>query len=293
VVANGTQYLLISMALISALIHHPLARTRLETALRVGRAMRVDHDLRFAADWAELYRLALAAPIRIAVFDPYLQGGLHLEPLCAFATRFPSVILIPYGAFREGSPRDVLHLARLGIDRIVCLGDGDDAAGLWQVIEGAGSGSHAEKFMDALGNRGGPELLLLLRRIFDLAHAPLDPRGLARLHCCHPKTLREHLRVAGLPSTNRLIVWARLCHAAFLLEDPARSVSNVARVLGFPSASALGKQMVRYTGVAPGDLAREGGIALLRALAERCGPRAKDAQPPRSPESNSRSAPAS
>lgn len=99
------------------------------------------------------------------------------------------------------------------------------------------------------------------------AAQPLTPADAARLYHGHANTLRVHLRAAGLPPLNQIIVWARLFRAAHLLGDPARAVESVAAALAYPSANALRNQLDRYAGLCPREVRAAGGLpALLQAF---------------------------
>jgi AraC-like DNA-binding protein len=106
----------------------------------------------------------------------------------------------------------------------------------------------------ALEDRIPDALVPAVRYLLFAAERPLGPQQVARATYRHEKTLRDQLRAAGLPSTQKLIIWARLFHAAQLLGSGRRSVENVAGTLDFPSASALANQLGRYAGVRPGEL---------------------------------------
>src|SRR3546814_9586520 len=53
----------------------------------------------------------------------------------------------------------------------------------------------------------------------------------------HRKTLVDRLAAAGFPTPSAMIAWCRLITAARLLEDPGRTVEQVALLLDFPSGS--------------------------------------------------------
>lgn len=252
-----------AMARIAALLPNPVALARLRMVLQFERVSRARHQLLQAEDWHEMHRLAMEVGPQIAVFDPYLGGSLAIDACRHFHEHFPSIVLLPYAAFRFYPPRDVLELAGLGVRRIVCHGDDDDPATFRSLLNDAVSDAAAGRILRALADLVDDELQPLFRHLLVCAHAAVSPDELARAHFCHAKTLRERLRAAGFPPTNKLIVWARLFHAACLLEDPARSVENAALTLDFPSVSALHKQLVRYAGVSPRELRARGGLTYL------------------------------
>jgi AraC-like DNA-binding protein len=138
-----------------------------------------------------------------------------------------------------------------------CTGEqnGDDSPLAFALhLTDALAGSVAGRVLAALEDRIPDALVPAVRHLLFAAERPLGPQQVARASFRHEKTLREQLRAAGLPSTQKLIVWARLFHAAQLLGGGRRSVENVAGTLDVPSASALANQLGRYAGVKPGQL---------------------------------------
>ena len=76
----------------------------------------------------------------------------------------------------------------------------------------------------------------------------------------HRKTLVARLSGANLPTPSALISWCRILVAARLLEDPGRSVEQVALLLEFPSGTSMRNMMKRYTGLRPGEIRENGGV---------------------------------
>lgn len=60
--------------------------------------------------------------------------------------------------------------------------------------------------------------------------------------------------------------WARLLVAGYYLEEPGRSVANVAELLEFPGACALRNQLERYSNLSTQQLRTHGTSLLARAL---------------------------
>jgi AraC-like DNA-binding protein len=149
----------------------------------------------------------------------------------------------------------------------------DGPCALLSYLNDALSCGIAGEILTRLGNRLTPELTRMIHSVIGAAHNSewsLTPDTAAKICCCHPKTLREHLRAAGLPPTHHLLVWLRLLHAAYLLRDPGRTVAGVAHALGYSSGAALTAQMARYAGVCPKKLRERGGMQfLLKAFPSR------------------------
>jgi AraC-like DNA-binding protein len=238
------------------------SRTRLAAALLPDHA-RVAHQVTYVGDWVAMHTAAKTIRLHVALFDPYRGGGFDAEGCGEFHRCFPSVALLPYGRFAGHPPCDVLRLAELGVRRLVCRDENDATSALRAALAGAVGDAGAGRITAELAAVLAPAFGPLLHDLVCSTHAAPSPGAVARSQFCHEKTLRERLRGAGLPPTNKLIVWARLLHAACLLEDPGHTVEGVALALQFPSAAALQKQMLRYAGVGPREVAARGGLAFI------------------------------
>jgi AraC-like DNA-binding protein len=253
------------MALLLALLPDEIALSRLRRALEVDRASRVRHQLLLARGWEEMRHLALRSAPQLAIFDPYASGSFDLEDCRRFRADFPSIALLPYADFTRNRIRDVLRLASLGIQEEVVRDEDDTPVAFHLLITGALTSSVPGMVLVELEDLLPARLTPFLRDLLFAARQSLRPRDVARLYHRHPNTLREHLKAAGLPPVNKLIVWVRLFHAARLLDSPARTVENVALVLEYPSVSALRNQLQRYAGVTPQEVRERGGLGLVLA----------------------------
>lgn len=253
------------MALLITYLPDEIARRRLARALEVSCAARAPYTVVAARSWSEMRDVAMRSAPQLAVFDPYASGLLDLDLCAAFHRDFPSIALLPYGDFARGGARDVLRLAQLGVCEVVVRDQDDTPITFHLRITGALLSSVPGRVVTGLGDLFPATLHPFLRSLLFRASRPLDPADAARLYYRHPNTLREHLRAAGLPPVNKLIIWARLFHAAQLLESPVRTVDNVALALDFPSTAALRNQFQRYPGVTPQEVRAMGGMVFLMA----------------------------
>jgi AraC-like DNA-binding protein len=241
------------------------ALLRLRRALAWEAAAHARHQLVVARDWGEMREIAHASSPQLAIFDPYALGEFDWAALAEFRAHFPYTVVLPYGDFSGPRTHDVLRLPALGIGDLV-LWDVDDApAGMRARIADALTSPIADAVFSGIADLLPARLAPFLRSLLRATHQPLEPEDAAQLYHRCPNTLWKHLRSAGLPPVNKLIVWTRLCHAAYLLGDSGRTVENVADVLGFPCANALRNQMQRYAGVTPREVRAGGGLPLLLA----------------------------
>jgi hypothetical protein len=233
----------------------PIARARCVAALR---------RLGFDTD-------ADAAPSprpELVVVDPFLPVGDW--PLPADAAGAPGgPVVVAYGDFRRGPARTVVDLVRAGVDEVVVFDEEDEpfafAQRLANVLGRAVAVRFRERCEPLIPRSLAPFLSLLLAATL----LPVTPGDAARLAYCHPVTLRNRLRRAGLPPVNKLIGWMRIFHAAHRIELIGR-VERVALSLSFPSDAALRNLLRRHTGLRARDLARPDSLdALLRTFERR------------------------
>lgn len=224
-----------------------------------------------SASWAEAHRLALAARPDLVVFDPYASSSAAAGECGAFCASFPGVPLLAYGDFDGRRARDLLALGVAGVRDVVLRGQDDDPRSFRRRLEEVLSRDAADDTLAVVDDLLPPSVRPLFHRLLLHARAGLAPDAVARQEHCHPKTLRVRLRAAGLPSLNRLIVWARLIHTSQLLARSERSIERTALEAGFPSAAALRTQLRRYTGMAPHELrGHDGADRLLERFRAEC-----------------------
>lgn len=241
------------MVRVLALLPDVRAQKRLAAALAL-RDRAWSASLGFASRWDEVRTMAGADATQILVFDSYATGCFDGRSVAHFAGQFPSCVLVGYSQFPHGCACDVLALSRAGVREIATMDFDDAPTALADLLDYALENGTLTKALLLLERRTPPAIRDVLPTLLFRTNGGLTPSEIAH-HChCHPKTLRAHLRNAGLPSTSKLIVWTRLIHACHLLQDPGRSVERVALVLGFDSANNFRNQLLRYVGLRPTDL---------------------------------------
>jgi AraC-like DNA-binding protein len=103
-------------------------------------------------------------------------------------------------------------------------------------------------------------VLPILRYCLEQGRRALTVEQVAQALHVHRKTLVDRLTAAGFPSPSALISWSRLMVAARLMEDPGRSIEQVALVLDFPSGTSMRNMVKRYTGLRPAEIRENGGM---------------------------------
>jgi AraC-like DNA-binding protein len=252
------------MALVLSLLRDPVASARLRRAVELHVLSKSFHRIVFVDGWHEAETQAAELAPHVLVLDPF-ESGQHALSACArFHERFPSVALLPYGSF-VGRTQQLLDLAALGVQTVVSRDEDDDPVSFSELLGIVLARNVAGAVLLELGGVVPVPLEPVMRRLLLGAHHRLSPSEVSMLAHRHVNTLREHLRAAGLPPVNKLIVWCRLFHAGNLLADRERSVENVAYTLDFPSPSALRNQLGRYAGMTPQEVRARGGLRAVVA----------------------------
>lgn len=233
----------------------------------------VERHVLVAHDWRGFLAAAAALRPGMAVIDANVAGFARagFEALRAQHPRTTLVVVVPANAWGVALGVDLL---RIGADGIVAGGIQHAAEELARTLEAAIAHRVAQVALHAAGGSIPAPVRTFVERLWVHCRRPISPEEAARMYHRHQATLGRHLRAMGMPSVSRLVAWGRLFHAAYLLEEPARPVANVAAVLGFPSPSALCNQLSRYVGLTPTDLRSEG----LTLVAAEFGRRGRDGE---------------
>lgn len=190
-----------------------------------------------------------------------IAGYEHLH------TRYPHVPIIAF--FQEGASahRAIMVLGRIGLTDLVSV-DGELAASpLRQALRRAHALGVSSRVWDGCRPRLPDALVTLLKTALRVAHEPISTGAFAAAAQMSERSLRQYCEDRQLPSPQWIIGWARLLIAGYYLDEPGRTIAQVAELLQYPSACALRNQLRRYTGTSPRALRSTGAtLALCQAL---------------------------
>ncbi len=241
--------------MVGALVWDPSSRARLQDALR-GQA-----TARFCARQQELITLLENDLAGVVVLDMRDQeGNSTIGAVRHIREFFPSVPVVLYCSLSPDTSRDVLEFARAGVNELVLKGVDDIRISLRTALTVAADHCSALSLLKELEPVVPATIVPMIRYCLENSRRALTVEQVAEALGVHRKTLVDRVSTAGLPTPSAIISWCRLLIAARLLEDPGRSVEQVALLLDFPSGTSMRNMMKRYTGLRPGEVRENGGV---------------------------------
>lgn len=244
--------------IVGALIWDPSSRARLQDALR-GQA-----TVRFCERQHELLTLLENNLASVVVLDMRdREGNSTLATVRHFREAFPSVPVVLYCAISPETSREVLEFARAGVNDLVLRGVDDLRFPLRTALSTAADHCSARSILRELEPLVPPSIMPMLRFCLENGRRSLTVEDVADALGVHRKTLVDRLTTAGMPTPSAVIAWCRLLVSARLLEDPGRSIEQVALLLDFPSGTSMRNMVKRYTGLRPGEVRENGGVSCV------------------------------
>jgi AraC-like DNA-binding protein len=261
---------------VGALVWDQIARARLADALRN------EARVRFCERLSELVTLVEEGLASAIVVDRRDRDGSSTLPgVRRIRDEFPSIPVVLYCALSPDASREVLDFARAGVDQLVLQGVDDLRTPLRGAVLAAQDHVSARAWLAELEFLVPANVMPFFRYCLEHARRDLGVEEVAEALGVHRKTLVDRLNAVQLPLPSSIISWSRLLIAARLLEDPGRTVEQVALLLDFPSGTSLRNMMKRYTGLRSREVRENGGVqcvlhAFKRELAATTAGRAKE-----------------
>lgn len=261
--------------LVVALVGSPQRRARIMEALR-ERAV-----VQFCESAEAMRTLVMQPRVQAVIVEAMDHDGIATAPsVGVIKTRFPLLPVVGYVAANQDLSREMILLARAGIDNLLIHGVSDTRHAIREVVSTSRTLCCATWAMRELAPMVPEELRSVIEYCLTNAARSLTVPELARAHGLHRKTLANRFARALLPPPSTFISWCRLLAAADLLVDGDRPLEHVAMDLDFPSAGALRALLKRYLGIRVLELRTFGGgryvlnglkNALQRSLSQAAG----------------------
>lgn len=259
--------------IVAAMLWDAASRARLSDAAR-GRAHL--HLCERPSELLSLVENGLADVVVLEMADPW--GVSTLNVVRQIRSGYPSVAVVLYCALTPATSREMLEFAKAGVNELV-LKDLDDVRGpLASALTEAVNNRSAMVIFEEIESLVPPNVAPMIRYCLENGRRPLTVEEVASALGVHRKTLVDRLSSAGLPAPSAIISWCRLLVSARMLEDPARTVEQVALLLDFPSSTSMRNMVKRYTGLRTTEVRENGGLRcvlhafkgeLLRGRAQR------------------------
>lgn len=219
-------------------------------------------DLLWVEGWDHLLDLVRSAPASsLIVVDPYAEAdhrGRLSADLAALLHRFPSLAVTAAMAVVPGRLDDVRKLGEWGVVQIIDLEEDTTSILVAQRLLSVRGRPLRALIERALPKTvSGPARSILGTAVSVVAEGG-QGRDLARVLHVTPRTLTRWCRRAGLPPPRRLFAWLRILLAAELLDDPGRTVGDVALSCGYAADSSLRLALRTFVGLNPGELRDRG-----------------------------------
>lgn len=244
--------------IVAALVRDPVSRARLSDALRT------EASVRYCRRLSEVVALVEAGLATIVVADHRdHDGSATLPTVRRLRDEFPSVPIVMYLPMSAVVSGAVMEYARAGVSQLVFQGVDDFKASLRSAIDAAMDQVSAAALGADFEPLIPPSVVPFLRYCLEHARRNITVEEVAAAMGVHRKTLVDRLKAARLPSPRAMIGWCRLLMAARLLDDPGRTIEQVALKLDFPSGAALRNMFKRYTGLRTTEVRENGGVRCL------------------------------
>jgi AraC-like DNA-binding protein len=228
-----------------------------------------EHALTPVFSWAELQATVKHLVTDVVVADPAAGGQVDVEPLEALRRQFPSLPVVVYTSLAPASIKAIVRLAKSGVEHVVLSRFDDEPGRFLELIEGVPAFALGDRMLIELTDALSCLPVGVIRAIDQLFRSPLrfkNAQDLAEAAGMNLRTLYRNLEPAGIFSARALVVSARLLRAYAYLQDPGRSIKDVAAKAGYHSPWQLAQQMRELTGYTTEQVRREVDSEVLIAL---------------------------
>ncbi len=209
----------------------------------------------------------------IVVADPQADHGDGIAAVEDLRRHLPSLPIVLYTQLAPASVQAVVRLAKVGIEHVVLNRFDDEPERFLSLLEGIPVQALSDRMLQELAESLSRLPAGLVRSIDQLFRSPArfkNAQDVAAAAGMTLRTLYRSLEAAGIFSAWTLVVSARLLRAYALLQDPGRSIKDVAANAGYHSPWQLSQQFRALTGQTTNQIRRDvTSDVLVRLLAER------------------------
>lgn len=231
-----------------------------------------EHALTSVYSWSELQATVKHLVTDVVVADPAASGTVEVEGLEELRRQYPSLPVIVYTSLAPSGIKAIVRLAKSGVEHVVLSRFDDEPRRFLELIEGIPAFALGDRMLQELAGPLSGLPVVVVRAVDQLFRSPSrfkSAQDLASAAGMNLRTLYRNLEPAGIYSARALVVSARLLRAYAYLQDPGRSIKDVAAKSGYHSPWQLSQQMRELTGLTTEQVRKEvNGDALVALLAE-------------------------
>jgi AraC-like DNA-binding protein len=231
-----------------------------------------EHSLTPVFSWAELHTTVQHLVSDVVIADPAATGSVEFETLEVLRRQYPSLPVVVYTSLAPASIKAIVRLAKSGVDHVVLSRFDDEPRRFLELIEGIPAFSLGDRMLQELAGSMTCLPVVVVRAVDQLFRTPArfkNAHDLAAAAGMNLRTLYRNLEPAGIFSARALVVSARLLRAYAYMQDPGRSIKDVAAKAGYHSPWQLSQQMREMTGYTTEQARRQvDEDALVTLLAE-------------------------
>lgn len=233
-------------------------------------------QLAFVDEWSALHEQARSAPgSTVVVVDPFAGAsrGIATAEIARLVQRFPSLTLAAALPVRPGSEGDIRRLGEAGVGELIDLVEESTPVAVGQRLQ-ATRGRHLRMLLDrVLPSRMSGLARSIIAAAIDVVADGGQGSDLADRMNVTTRTLSRWCRRAALPPPKRMLAWMRILAAADLIDDPGRTMTDVAASCGYAADTSLRHALRAFLGRGPRELRERGAFAaasegFLQALTE-------------------------
>ena len=239
----------------------------------LGIVLRSRHTLTPVASWSELQSVVRCDRSDVVVADPRANGAVDTQILEDIRKHYPSLSIVLYTQLAPASVQAAVRLAKSGVEHVVLSRFDDEPGRFLELLESMPSQGLGDRMLKELDSSLAMLPVRVARTIDCLFRSPgnfKNAEAVAAASNMNLRTLYRNLESAGIFSAWTLIVSARLLRAFGLLQDPGRSIKDIAAIAGYHSPWQLSQQFRAMTGRNTTEVRRDmTGEGLVSLLAER------------------------
>jgi len=235
-----------------------------------------DHSLTSVTGWTELHSVVTHRNVEIIVADPAAGGTAgrassegDLDELVDLRRHFPSLPIVVYTSLAPAGMKAIVRLARLGVEHVVLHRFDDEPRRFLELLESIPADTLTDRMLHELAGALALLPVTVVRAVDQLFRSPTrfkNAQDLADAAGMNLRTLYRNLEPAGIYSARVLVVSARVLRAYAFLQDPGRSIKDVAAKAGYHSPWQLSQQLRELTGRTAEQVRREVNQDVLVAL---------------------------